>query len=125
MEKLIRFFQPFIIGHPSFENSLCWIDTDHALAGDFAAEHILSCGYEDVMFIGGQRSDAISNQRLKGFTRKMLNQKIHVSKERIIYTDSTRKGAYKAIMKLFNSDSTSKKTAPEAIVCENNLLLWG
>lgn len=77
------------------------------------------------MFIGGQRSDAISNQRLKGFTRKMLNQKIHVPKERIIYTDSTRKGAYKAIMKLFNPDSTSKKTVPEAIVCENNFIALG
>ena len=30
-----------IIGHPDFETRLCWIDTDHTLAGEYAADHIL------------------------------------------------------------------------------------
>ena len=30
-------FPHIIIGHPSFESRLCWVDTNHALAGEYAA----------------------------------------------------------------------------------------
>jgi len=59
-----------IIGHPTFENRLCWVDTDHSLAGEYAASHMLACGYTDVLFIGGKKSDTISNQRIRGFSER-------------------------------------------------------
>ncbi len=109
-----------IIGHPSFENRLCWIDTDHALAGEYAAEHMLACGYTDVLFIAGRKNDVISNQRLKGFLKEMLNHKHHIPSRRVGYTNNTREGAYEVTLSILKS-----QPYPQAIVCENNTLALG
>lgn len=109
-----------IIGHPNFENRLCWIDTNHALAGEYAAEHMANCDYSDVMFVAGRKSDAISNQRLKGFTKGMLNQGVHIPNRRILYTSNTREGAYEETLSTLKS-----QPYPQAIVCENNTLALG
>lgn len=75
-----------IIGHPNFESRLCWIDTDHALAGEYAAAHMLACNYYDVLFVAGRKSDILSSQRLKGFLKGMLNQKHHIpNKKDLLY----------------------------------------
>ena len=38
-------FPHIIIGHPSFESRLCWVDTNHALAGEYAAAHMICLLY--------------------------------------------------------------------------------
>lgn len=108
-----------IIGHPTFETRLCWIDTDHTLGGEYAADHMISCGYSDVMFIGGKKADEISSQRLKGFRKAMLNHKVHIPQERILYTNSNRHEAYETI---FQNIQNNIDFLPQAIICENNLL---
>lgn len=109
-----------IIGHPNFENRLCWIDTDHALAGEYAADHMADCGYSDVMFVAGRKSDAISNQRLRGFTKGMLNHGVHIPNRRILYTANTRESAYAETFSTLKS-----QPYPQGIVCENNTLALG
>ena len=111
-----------IIGHPSFDNRLCWIDSNHSLAGEYAAEHMLSCGYTDVLFIGGKKTDTISNQRIKGFRKGMLNKKQHIPQYRIGYTNATRLGAYETALQLLSDDS---KPLPQAIICANSTLALG
>lgn len=120
-QKLISEKIPhIIIGHPAFEERLCWIDTNHSLAGEYAATHMADCGYTDVMFIGGRKSDDISNQRLKGFKKGMNNHKIPVMQRRIVYTNATRQGAYETTLQRLQEDSV-----PHAIICENNTLALG
>lgn len=111
-----------IIGHPAFHNRLCWIDTDHTLAGEYAAAHMEACGYQDVLFLAGRKSDAISNQRLKGFRRKMLGQNHFIPQHRIGYTDATRTGACQTVLSLLK-DRTHP--LPQAIVCANSVLAVG
>lgn len=120
-QKLIEENIPhIIIGHPTFENRLCWIDTNHSLAGEYAATHMANCGYTDVMFIGGRKNDDISNQRLKGFKKGMNNHKVPVMQRRIVYTNATRQGAYEATLQQLKNTSL-----PQAIICENNTLALG
>lgn len=109
-----------IIGHPTFEDRLCWIDTNHSLAGEYAAKHMTDCGYTDVMFVAGRKNEDISNQRLKGFKKGMNNHKIPVLQRRIVYTNATRQGAYEATLQRIQEDSV-----PHAIICENNTLALG
>lgn len=111
-----------IIGHPDFENRLCWIDTDRTLAGEYAAEHMLACGYTDVLFIGAKKNDLFSNQRLKGFRKRMLNAKVHVPQHRIGYTNGTRLGAYETALQILRGSSSSR---PLAVVCANSTLAVG
>lgn len=109
-----------IIGYPGFESQLCWIDTNHSLAGKYAATHMVQCGYTDVLFIGGRKTDDISTQRLKGFLSGMLDHGFHIPQCKVGYTDATRQGAYETTLRLLGIN-----TLPHAIVCENNTLALG
>lgn len=109
-----------VIGHPDFSSHLCWIDTNHTLAGEFAAEHMISCGYTDTAFIGGKSTDVISIQRQKGFLGLMNKYGYQVTEEHIIYTDSSIAESCQATHALLNSPHR-----PRAIICENNMIALG
>ena len=113
-------FPHILIGHPNFNSHLCWIDTNHSLAGEYAAAHMLNCGYTDVAFIGGKKTDTISRERQKGFAIGMLNRGFHIPSKRITFTDSSRLGGYKAMLEILKSDQP-----PRAVICENNTLALG
>ena len=113
-------FPHIIIGHPSFESRLCWVDTNHALAGEYAAAHMIACGYTDVAFIGERKTDYISAQRQKGFMAGMLDRGFHIPAARIGNTDSSWQHTYSV-----TSDMLTQPVPPRAIVCENNTLALG
>lgn len=115
-----RQFPHVVIGCPSFDNQLCWIDTNHMLGGQFAAEHLLACGYEQIAFVGGKKTDVISQQRLKGVRQTLLRSGHRMKPDHMIHTDATRAGAYEATTELLASTDR-----PDAIICENNLLALG
>ena len=99
---------------------MCWIDTNNGLAGQFAAQHMLECGYEKVAFIGERKTDHISTQRLNGFLGGMYDYGYRIPDEYIRYTDSTREDACRQTHQLF-----SLPVPPRAIICENNMLALG
>jgi len=119
-EISIAHFPHIVIGNPDFSNQLCWIDTNHTLAGEFAAAHLLQRGYTKIAFIGGRKTDFISQQRLKGVRSTLLKARHRMNAEHLIYTDSSREAAYKAAENLFAMEET-----PDAIICENNLIALG
>lgn len=109
-----------IIGHPDFETRLCWIDTDHTLAGEYAADHITECGYRSAFFIAGRKNDVISNQRLKGFKKRLIRNNVYLTREHIGYTNNTPSSACDVTLSMLQS-----QPRPQVIVCENNLLALG
>lgn len=115
-------FPHIVIGNPNYSNQLCWVDTNHMLAGEFAATHLLSQGYKNIAFIGGRKTDMISKQRLKGVRSVLLKSNHRISPSHIAYTDSSRQAAYEATVSLL---SCEKKDLPDAIICENNLIAFG
>lgn len=108
------------IGHPGPGSRMCWIDTNNGLAGQFAAQHMLECGYEKVAFIGERKTDHISTQRLNGFLGGMYDYGYRIPDEYIRYTDSTREDACRQTHQLL-----SLPVPPRAIICENNMLALG
>lgn len=113
-------FPHIIIGHPGFDSRLCWVDTNHALAGEYAASHMIDCGYTDVAFIGGRKGDVISTQRQKGFISGMLAHGWRVPARRVLYTDASRRDSHDTALALLNGGDR-----PQAIICENNTLALG
>lgn len=109
-----------IIGKPFFESQLCWIDTNHVLAGRFAASHMLDCGYTRVSFIGGRETDAISTQRQRGFVSAMCDYGYSQVLSYVRYTDSSKQESYQAALKLLQCDAP-----PRAIICANNSIAVG
>lgn len=113
-------FPHIIIGHPGFESRLCWVDTNHALAGHLAAQHMIDRGYTSIAFIGGQKTDELSFQRQKGFLGTMYQYGYQVPDERIYYSNSTTEEGYLTTMKILSTPNR-----PRGIVCENNTLAVG
>lgn len=113
-------FPHIIIGHPGFESRLCWVDTNHALAGHLAAQHMIERGYYSIAFIGGQKTDELSFQRQKGFLGTMYQYGYQVPDERIFYSNSTTEEGYMITKKIL-----SESNPPRGIVCENNTLAVG
>ncbi|SFK65828.1 transcriptional regulator, LacI family [Lachnospiraceae bacterium KH1T2] len=113
-------FPHIVIGHPDFDDHLCWIDTNHLLAGQYAAEYIAKKDISPISFIAGKKSDFISHERERGFRTVMLKHKKKISPEYIAYTNSTWQEGYSAAMKFMQMNEP-----PKAIVCENNTLAVG
>lgn len=113
-------FPHIVIGHPEFDNRLCWIDTNHMLAGQYAAEYLAGHNVMPVSFIAGKKTDFISKEREKGFKTIMLKYRKRVTSEYVIYTSSTWQEGYNAAKKLLTMENP-----PKAIVCENNTLAVG
>ncbi len=109
-----------IIGHPGFDSSLCWVDTNHGLAGQFAAKHFISCGYTNAAFIGGKKTDYISMRRQKGFIGGMYDYGCRIPESHIGYTDSSIGESYLSAYHILTSPRP-----PRAIVCENNTIALG
>ncbi len=109
-----------LIGHPGIGSKLCWIDTDNALAGEFAAHHMLECGYSHVAYLTNKEKGYISTQRLNGFLGGMYYYGYRLPDEYIGYCDDSISGGYECAWKIL---SLSRR--PCAIVCENNTLALG
>ena len=113
-------FPHIVIGHPDFDRRLCWIDTNHELAGEHAGEYVVEREMFPAAFIAGRKTEFISREREKGFRSILTQHKQRLTKEYLKYTDSTWQEGYKATLELL-----SLPQRPQAIVCENNALAVG
>lgn len=113
-------FPHILIGHPSFRSNLCWIDTNHGLAGQYAARHLLEAGCTRPGFIGEQETDYISVQRKKGFVGGMYDFGYRIPEEHIGHTDSSIEQSYEAAERMLHCPCP-----PDAIVCENSRIAIG
>ena len=110
-------FPHIYIGNPGKRSRLCWIDTNHGLAGEFAARHMLECRYEKIAFLADSRTAHISTQRLNGFLGVMYDYGYRIPDEYIRHTDDSGEDAYRQVQELL-----SLSDPPRAIICENNSL---
>ncbi|MFN2925300.1 LacI family DNA-binding transcriptional regulator [Lachnospiraceae bacterium YH-ros2228] len=113
-------FPHIVIGHPDFDNRLCWIDTNHALAGQHAAAYLIKRKALPAVFIAGRKTDFISKERENGFRKYLRHNGYSLQTTDVAYTDSSWEMAYQATKEFLN-----RSTIPKAIVTENNTLAVG
>ena len=112
-------FPHILIGKPNFESQVCWIDANHFLSGQLAAEHLCKCGFDKIAFIGGAREDRIFSQRLGGFLSVMEARNLPVPEEYIKYGDASSKISFKLMNELLLCPSR-----PNAVICEDNTVAF-
>ena len=113
-----RKFPHIVIGHPS-DTRLNWVDTDNALGGRIAFEHLLDCGCRDIAFLGALETDDISNERLAGFRRALSDSGCECRSEWIIHTDGSLGAGREAALRLLTGSPR-----PQAVICSSNLLAY-
>lgn len=114
-------FPHIVIGSSDHSDSLCWVDTNHKLEGEYAAMHMQDCNYTDVVFVTGHSKSGIANDRLDGFRKRMLNQGTHIPNENIWHTDANPDCCYNVTSnELKRHASQHDGHYPQAIICENS-----
>lgn len=113
-----RKFPHIVIGHPS-DTRINWVDTDNALGGRIAVEHLSGCGCRDVAFIGALETDDISNERLAGFCAAAEENGCEYRENWIKHTDGTLQSGRAAALELLTAPDR-----PDAVVCSSNLLAF-
>lgn len=109
-----------VIGRPSFENQLCWIDNNNYLSGEIAANHLLDQGYHRIAFVGGVKKDMISTNRLLGAATALSDRKIELKEEHIKQGESTTWDGCRMMEELI-----SMEVLPDSVICANNHIALG
>ncbi len=113
-------FPHIVLGCPSFESQVCWIDNNNVYSGTIAASYLLSMGYEKIAFIGGQYYDLGSTNRLQGVKQALNERNCKLEDGYIWLGESTRDDGYRMAKQMLEA-----QTKPDAIICANNTIAWG
>lgn len=113
-------FPHIVLGMPTFESQVCWIDNNNVYSGTIAASYLLSQGYHKIAFIGGHYYDLGSSLRLQGVKQELQNAGFQLEDQYIWLGDSTRADGFRMTTKLLD-----QKPLPDAIICANNYIAVG
>lgn len=110
---------PHIVIGSITNSSVSWIDTDNALAGQFAAHYIIKCDYERIAYIGNNKG-FISAQRLNGFLGGMYEFGYRIPDKFIGVCEIEIESAENCMKEML-----LLKDRPQVVVCENNIIALG
>lgn len=113
-------FPHIVLGMPNFESQVCWIDNNNVYSGTVAASYLLSLGYRNIAFVGGQYYDLGSTLRLQGIRQCLQDAGFRLDDQYVWLGESTRGDGYRLTGKLLD-----EKQLPDAIICANNYIAMG
>lgn len=107
-----------VIGKPSFNTRVNWMDISHEAAGQMAADYLLDKGYGRILFMMGDKDlDQISARRLQGLLVAIEEEQLPIETcENVTSYEEARKATL---------EITKRKELPEVILCTNNYLAMG
>ena len=112
---------PFVvIGRPNKIKNVLWVDNDNEKAMYNLVQKFIDYGHTEIAFIGGNSKLNVSRDRLEGYKKALIANKIKIKNELIYETDDFNK--------INGSNATKKlleKNSPTAIVTTDDLLAFG
>lgn len=113
-------FPHIVLGKPTFDSQVCWIDINNVSSGLIAAAHLAETGYRRIAFLGGQDHDRNSAHRLEGVRQGLEGAGLSLDDQYIWLGDSTPADGLRMTGKLL-----SREPLPDAVVCANNYIALG
>ncbi len=113
-------FPHIVLGAPSFESQVCWIDNNNVYSGSMGASFLVSAGYKRIAFVGGQYYDLGSSNRLQGVKQTLQDAGLPLENRYIWLGESTRFDGHRMTRQLME-----EQELPDAIVCANNYIALG
>lgn len=113
-------FPHVLIGKPGFECSACWIDNNNILAGEVAINYLYECNLRKIAFIGGRKTDRISQMRFHGVRQFAMQKSLTLLPEHLKHGEPTIEDGYRLAREVLSSS-----VLPDGIICENSLSAVG
>ncbi len=107
-----------VIGALDFNTELSWIDNDNEVSGIMAAQHLSDIGKKNIVYIGGESYDSISESRYSGAEKIISQHHSHVSISRQRGQSTPEDGYYMTSQLL-------KHNKVDGIICSNNAIALG
>lgn len=117
VEGLANVRTPMVIvdrGMDGLEADLVRID--HEYGAYLATRHLLELGHRDIAFIGGPADTSVAQMRQAGYCRGLKEAGIELSAERMLESDFTSIGGYRAAARLLEHQP------PSAIFAANDMI---
>ncbi|WP_260961844.1 LacI family DNA-binding transcriptional regulator [Pseudomonas citri] len=89
---------------------------DHELGAYLATRHLLDLGHHDIAFIGGPADTSVAQMRQAGYCRALDEAGIERPAERMLESDFTSTGGYRAAARLL------ERQPPSAIFAANDMI---
>lgn len=112
---------PFVvIGRPDEVNNVLWVDNNNVKAMYDLVQMLIDYGHKEIAFIGAKANLNVSRDRLKGYKRALIDNRIEI-KNSLIYEaeEFTQSNGSYAINKILDSNR------PTAVVATDDLLAFG
>lgn len=107
-----------VIGKPSFQTRVNWMDISHEAAGQMAGDYLLDKGYGRILFMmGDEEGDTISARRLSGIMLALQEEELPIETYPGV---PSYEEARKAALVI-----AEREELPEVILCTNNYLAMG
>lgn len=113
-------FPHIVLGKPTFDSQVCWIDINNISSGIIAASHLAQEGYRRIAFLGGREHDQNSTHRMEGLRQGLENVGMCLDDQFIWLGESTPADGLRMTKKLL-----SRKPMSDAVVCANNYIALG
>ncbi len=113
-------FPHIVLGAPSFDSQVCWIDNNNVYSGSMGGSFLVSSGYRRIAFVGGQYYDLGSIARLQGVKQALQDGGVPLEDRYIWLGESTRTDGHRMTRQMMEGQEP-----PEAIVCANNYIALG
>lgn len=113
-------FPHIVLGCPEYKTQLCWIDNNNTLSGEMACAHLHRQGYRRMAFIGGQKQDIGSQNRLQGYKNVLEQRHMRWKPEYVLSGFSTVESGALMLEALLQLPEK-----PDSVICANNYLAVG
>ncbi len=113
-------FPHMVLGCPEYKTQLCWIDNNNTLSGEMACSYLHRQGYRRMAFIGGQKQDMGSRDRLQGYKNVLEQRHMRYKPEYVLSGFSTVEGGVRMMEALLQLQEK-----PDSVICANNYLAVG
>lgn len=99
---------------------LSWVDLDNVNSAMMAVEYLIKLGHKNIAFIGGERNNQNTIDRLKGYQMALSKYELRYTPELVYYADYDTNKAYSVTKHLI-----AKNENVTAIFCCNDLMAVG
>ncbi|MCU9612459.1 LacI family DNA-binding transcriptional regulator [Caldibacillus lycopersici] len=113
---------PFVlIGKPyEYTEQITHVDNDNISAAKEGTEYLIKLGHSCIGFIGGNKNLMVTNDRLQGYKKALMEAGIELKNEYVIHENFLLKGGQVAVRELLSLDNP-----PTALLVVDDLMSLG
>jgi DNA-binding LacI/PurR family transcriptional regulator len=113
-------FPTVVIGQPSKDIQVDWVDSDNQDSAYNSVNHLLSKGYSKIAIIGGSSKLMVTVQRIKGYVNALMDNNIEPVEDYFKECNFSEQSAYNAMKELLELPEK-----PDAVICSDDMMTFG